>query len=51
MGGTGHDALGGEDGDDRLNTRDEVGGNDGASGGPGRDTCTADRGDAVSSCQ
>jgi tannase/feruloyl esterase/hemolysin type calcium-binding protein/3HB-oligomer hydrolase 3HBOH len=51
IGGTGNDELSGVDGDDRLNARDEVRGNDDADGGTGRDTCTTDPGDSVSSCQ
>jgi hypothetical protein len=37
--------LMGNYGDDRLNTVDNVWGNDAAFGGPGFDTCTTDPGD------
>ncbi len=49
-GGSGDDTLFGRHGDDALNTRDEVEGNDSASGGAGEDTCAADRRDARASC-
>jgi hypothetical protein len=49
-GGAGNDDLTGFDGDDVLNTRDDVRGNDEVNGRGGRNTCTIDPGDVVFSC-
>jgi len=50
VGGAGADLLRGGDGQDTLRGTDEVEGNDQLDGGAGSDTCTADPGDAMSSC-
>ena len=39
-----------ETGNDRLNARDDVKGNDGIQGGSARDSCAADREDTVEGC-
>ena len=46
----GPDLLFGGDGNDHLNVKDGIGGNDRAYGGPGDDTCLADPGDLKVSC-
>jgi hypothetical protein len=50
VGGPGPDLLLGRDGNDRLNTKDGIKGNDSADGGPGTDRCVVDRSDTKSSC-
>jgi hypothetical protein len=49
-GGLGADILKGQFGNDTLHGRDGVRANDSLNGGPGRDTCDADRGDVRISC-
>jgi Ca2+-binding RTX toxin-like protein len=50
VGGAGADALQGEANNDTLRTRDSIGGNDTADGGPGIDQCKVDAGDVVIGC-
>jgi Ca2+-binding RTX toxin-like protein len=47
-GGNDNDSINGGSGNDRLYLKDGV--RDAAKGGPGRDRCDADRGDAVTGC-
>jgi hypothetical protein len=47
----GSDAYTGGDGDDRIHTIDDVRGNDAINAGTGTDTCSADEGDALASCE
>jgi Ca2+-binding RTX toxin-like protein len=50
FGGSGSDTVTATLGDDTLNVRDGVSGNDSADGGDGTDTCSADSGDSVINC-
>ena len=50
IGGSGADTLSGQGGGDSLEARDGVRDNDVANGGPGSDSCSADRRDVRTSC-
>jgi hypothetical protein len=47
----GFDTYLGGDGDDRITTADDVGGNDTTNAGPGTDLCSGDQGDVFGGCE
>jgi Ca2+-binding RTX toxin-like protein len=51
LAGGGRDRVQGSRGDDFLDVRDSVSGNDSATGGSGTDGCQADSGDTTESCE